>query len=150
MLAGVFLGSHLQRLVSLELGPGDTAFLPSGWLAAKAAEEATLAVGGIWMQCDATRAQLQAWSIEVRPIVTRRDCVPLISSVDIVSVRSATTGAGVCATGGLLLPLSAGKDGLTLRRNHQNSSSCAIAACYGCMEALRFDFKVSHSESALV
>ena len=63
----MFLGHHLRSLVALEVRPGDTAFLPGGWLAASAAAEATLAVGGVWMQTDALRVQLQAWSIEVSP-----------------------------------------------------------------------------------
>ena len=63
--AGVFVGRHLHSLVPLDLGPGDTAFLPDGWLAAVAAVDATLAVGGVWMQEAALSVQLQAWSIEV-------------------------------------------------------------------------------------
>jgi len=63
--AGVFLGQHLHPLMALDLGPGDTAFLPGGWLAANTATEATLAVGGVWMQTAALSVQLQAWSIEV-------------------------------------------------------------------------------------
>ena len=63
--AGVFLGQHLHSLTALDLGPGDTAFLPGGWLSASAAVEATLAVGGVWMQTATLPVQLQAWSIEV-------------------------------------------------------------------------------------
>ena len=66
--AGVSLGRHLHSLVALDLGPGNTAFLPGGWLSATAAVEATLAVGGVWMQTAALRVQLQAWSIEVTAV----------------------------------------------------------------------------------
>jgi len=68
--AGVYLGQHLRSLVALDLGPRDTAFLPGGWLAASASVDATLAVGGVWMQTAALSVQLQAWNFEVSTVGT--------------------------------------------------------------------------------
>eukprot|EP00887_Chlorella_sp_A99_P002115 scaffold21.g2115.t1 len=64
--AAVFLAAHCEGVVKVDVGPGDTLFVPAGWAYASATTVPAVGVGGSFLRGDCVAVQLEVWRIEER------------------------------------------------------------------------------------
>jgi hypothetical protein len=63
-LVQVFLVEHCEGAVRVDLKPGDTLFVPPGWIRASATTSACISLGGTYLRSSSLALHLEGWHLE--------------------------------------------------------------------------------------